>query len=159
MKTVDDKYYYSYDDIHHLIKSSSSKLNEFNPDIILAIGGGGLIPARILRNYLNKPIYVITVKGYDENDNISSIIETIQWLDMDLNNKKILIVDEIDDTRHTLKYCVDQLKQKNNANKIGIFVIHNKIKDKVWDINENIFYHPAITIEDNWVVYPWDSNL
>tara|TARA_B110000967_G_scaffold132026_1_gene134798 strand:+ start:714 stop:869 length:156 start_codon:yes stop_codon:yes gene_type:complete len=35
-------------------------------DIVIAIGGGGLIPSRIIRNYINKPIYVVTVSLYDD---------------------------------------------------------------------------------------------
>ena len=57
-----DKYYYEYNTIHREIQNKAQVIkNSFNPDIILAIGGGGLIPARILRTFINKPIYVISV--------------------------------------------------------------------------------------------------
>ena len=158
MKIIDNKYYYEYDDIHHMIEKSVPTIKNMKPDIVISIGGGGLIPARILRNYINMPIYVMTVKAYDTEDTITSNIEVIQWFDMDLSGKKVLLVDEIDDTRTTLKFCVERLKTVNRANEIGIFVLHNKKKAKTWTIDDDtISYHAATTIKDNWVVYPWDA--
>lgn len=37
-------------------------------DAMVAIGGGGFIPARILRSFLNIPIYTVTLAYYDAND-------------------------------------------------------------------------------------------
>ena len=154
-----DKYYYEYNTIHREIQNKAQVIkNSFNPDIILAIGGGGLIPARILRTFIDKPIYVISVKGYEEtikNDNV----EIIQWLDKDLSNKKVLIVDEVDDTRTTLKFCVDRLRKLNNVKHLGIFVVNNKIKNKVWNLDDNIKYFSAKEMEDIWIVYPWDTKM
>ena len=154
-----DKYYYEYNTIHREIQNKAQVIkNSFNPDIILAIGGGGLIPARILRTFIDKPIYVISVKGYEEtikNDNV----EIIQWLDKDLSNKKVLIVDEVDDTRTTLKFCVDRLRKLNNVKHLGIFVVNNKIKNKVWNLDDNIKYFSAKEMEDIWIVYPGDTKM
>jgi hypoxanthine phosphoribosyltransferase len=45
------KRYIEYNDIHRLCASASAKIKEsgFAPEVIIAIGGGGYIPARILR--------------------------------------------------------------------------------------------------------------
>ena len=149
-----DKIYYTYQDITNLIENNVSKIKEYNPDYIIAIGGGGLIPARIIRNYINKPIYVVTLSSYD-NKSQKGNIEVIQWVDLDLKDKKVVIIDEIDDTRKTLHYCIQRLKLVNNANNIGVFVLQNKIKSKTGDISD-ITYMSCETIEDKWVVYPWD---
>ena len=39
----------------------------------------------------------------------------------------------------TLQYCINMLKIKNNANNIGIFVVHNKKKNKCIKFND-LFY-------------------
>jgi len=153
-----DKLYYTYNNIHNLVYNLASKINEsdFKPDYILAIGGGGFIPARILRTFLDIPILSITINFYDKNDRISEHPNIIQWIDTKkLENKKILIVDEIDDTRRTLKYIVKSIKNDGIVD-LGIAVIHNKIKKK--EIEFDIPYFSAIDIEDKWVVYPWDNN-
>ena len=148
-----EKLYYTYDDITNLIKNNIQQIKI--PDYIIAIGGGGLIPARMLRTYLNKSIYVITVSLYDD-ENMKDNIEVLQWIDLDLKDKNILIVDEIDDTRKTLNFCINRLKTKNNANNISVFVLQNKLKNKVNQLDKTINYHSCENIEDKWVVYPWD---
>jgi len=42
--------------------------SKFNYQAIIAITGGGLVPARLLRNYLNIPIFCVNIKYYDKND-------------------------------------------------------------------------------------------
>ena len=156
-----EKIYYSYDNIHNLIFKNKQKVIDYKPELIIAIGGGGLIPARILRTFYNIPIYVVTLSLYD-NDKIKDTIKIVQWIDekINLNNKKILIVDEVDDTRKTLEFCIRSLKLINKANKIGVFVLQNKVKQKAVELDEkeNINYISCEDIEDKWVVYPWDIN-
>ena len=156
---MDDKFYYDYNSIHKDIEMKANTIKkEFDVDIILAIGGGGLIPARIIRTFLDKPIYVVSVRGYDEKVQTGNI-EVIQWIDNNFSGKNVLIVDEVDDTRATLKFCIERLKLINNANKLGIFVVNNKRKEKVWKIDQDIKYFSARDMEDVWIVYPWDTNL
>ena len=152
-----NKLYYTYNDIHNLVVDLSNKIlnSDFKPDYILAIGGGGYIPGRILRTFLKIPIVSVTINFYDSNNNIKNFPNVIQWIEnFELENKNILIVDEIDDTRRTLKYIVSRLKKQNMKN-LGVAVIHNKIKKKEIVFND-IPYFSALDIEDKWVVYPWD---
>jgi uncharacterized protein len=99
-------------------------LDEFSPNVMIAIGGGGFVPARILRTFLkrpgskNIPIVAIGLSLYEdipqkegpEEEPGLDVIRT-QWLDFstigaqDLIGKKILIVDEVDDTR-TVHPCL-----------------------------------------------------
>lgn len=156
-----DKYYISYNRIHQLIQQSAATIAQsgFKPDFILAIGGGGFIPARILRTFLKVPIHTVSINFY-EGDQAGSTPVTTQWLDesrVDINNKKILVVDEVDDTRATLNYCLQQLLDYQPA-ELGIFVLHHKRKEKTGN------YDPAVKhvfvgedIEDRWICYPWDA--
>lgn len=56
--------------IHKLAQSIAEQVKEsgFSPDVIVAIGTGGFIPARILRTYLGKPILAVGIAYYDLND-------------------------------------------------------------------------------------------
>ena len=128
---------------------------------MIAIGGGGYVPARILRSFLktpgspNIPIQAIGLSLYEELpvadssetgvgavDRIGTKVTRTQWLDFsslgsmkNLVGKRILIVDEVDDTRTTLEYAVKELEKDVEAvrQKIGpdgektefsIFVLH-----------------------------------
>jgi uncharacterized protein len=149
-----EKVSYSYDDITNLIKNNIYKIKDFDPDYVIAIGGGGLIPARIIRNYINRHIYVVTLSLYNDTE-IGEQIEIIQWLDLNLKDKKVLIIDEVDDSRKTLYFCIEELKFKNNANNIGVFILQNKLKNKVSELND-IHYMCCEEVEDKWIFYPWD---
>lgn len=109
---------------------------------MIAIGGGGYVPARILRSFLkrpnspNIPIQAIGLSLYEQLpssppagqsngvDAADPDVETpgtrvtrTQWLDLSslemasLIGKHVLIVDEVDDTRTTLEYAVQELKK------------------------------------------------
>lgn len=103
---------------------------------MIAIGGGGYVPARILRSFLkqpgspNIPIQAIGLSLYeslgnggpDDVEEIGTKVTRTQWLDLtalgameNLVGKNILIVDEVDDTRTTLEYAVKELEKDVEA--------------------------------------------
>uniref|UniRef100_A0A6C0J0T2 Phosphoribosyltransferase domain-containing protein n=1 Tax=viral metagenome TaxID=1070528 RepID=A0A6C0J0T2_9ZZZZ len=158
MSVVNNKLYYTYTDINNLIKNKKTDLKNLNVDLIIAIGGGGLIPGRIARNYIEKDIYVITVKLYNSDDTIGKI-DVIQWINIDLKDKNVLIIDEINDTGTTLDYCINKLYTDNNMNKFSVFVLNHKDKIKAKEIKVSGEYIIGENIKDYWVVYPWDTLL
>lgn len=111
-------------------------------------------------------------------DSEPEVIKT-QWLNFDssetsLIGRTILIVDEVDDTRRTLAYAVRELRkdlEKEAAKlvelgkeipetKIGVFVLHNKLKDKREVLSDDIMdgrYFACKQMPDQWLVYPWDA--
>lgn len=180
----DHKHYISYNNIHKLCKKSAELLHEKNevPDIIIAIGGGGFIPARILRLFLKKykghniPIQAIGLSLYEDfggSEKIGAEVVRTQWLDFSsldplmFVGKKLLIVDEVDDTRTTLHYAYRELEQdlreregEEGGLSLGIFVLHNKDKPKKAELPQNVIenrYWAALTLKDAWIVYPWDA--
>ena len=160
---MDDKYYVSYNSVHKLIKGLSKKIIEtgFDPDVIVAIGSGGYIPARIMKTFINRPIYAVGISYYGLDNKHKTHPTKIQWIDEvgeQLKGKKILLIDEVDDTRATLAYCVGELLSFE-PEEIAVLVLHNKIKEKDVEMPAEITkYFPAITIEDRWIKYPWDAD-
>ncbi|ODV93773.1 hypothetical protein PACTADRAFT_35525 [Pachysolen tannophilus NRRL Y-2460] len=155
----ENKIYISYNHIHKMCQDIAPKIKEFKPDLMIAIGGGGFIPARMLRTCLKeagKPtlrIYAIILSLYEDLGTVSTAeeapgvqVKRVQWIDydqsgVDLINKNVLIIDEVDDTRKTLHYALSELekdlakqcKEKGGDpknTKFGVFVCHNKLKEK-----------------------------
>ncbi|GMM50346.1 xanthine phosphoribosyltransferase [Starmerella bacillaris] len=135
---MSEKIYVTYNDVHKLCQEGAKELEKFNPEVIIAIGGGGFIPARILRTFLkrsrgdrskNIPIQAVGLSLYEDmgtddyEEKIGKEIIRMQWLDfsalnehkLDLIGKNILIVDEVDDTRTTLHYAVSELQKDLDA--------------------------------------------
>ena len=100
---------------------------------MIAIGGGGYVPARILRSFLkqpgshNIPIQAIGLSLYESLgtgavEEPGTKVTRTQWLDLtalgemqNLVGKRVLIVDEVDDTRTTLEYAVKELEKDVEA--------------------------------------------
>ena len=135
-------------------------LAECNPQLMIAIGGGGYVPARILRSFLkregapNIPIQAIGLSLYEslpetmagnQTPGVPEVAGTkvtrTQWLDLsalgemdNLVGKRVLIVDEVDDTRTTLEYAVRELEKdvelarvrsgSQEKTQFSIFVLH-----------------------------------
>ncbi|KAL8283102.1 hypothetical protein RQP46_005880 [Phenoliferia psychrophenolica] len=192
--TVDDGH---YEDIHTTIGRTAATIKaEFNPDIMIAIGGGGFFPARVLRTFLksdskrNIPIQAIGLSLYEElgdfngldglanEEKIGKEVIRTQWLDFStlgakpLLGRRILIVDEVDDSRTTLGYAVAELKKDIASQlehvpedkrasypktELAIFVVHNKLKEKRGSIPDDVKYFSGEDIGDAWVDYPWEQ--
>jgi hypoxanthine phosphoribosyltransferase len=187
-----EKLYVTYNDVHKLCQEAAPQiLADFKPQLMIAIGGGGYVPARILRSFLkqpgspNIPIQAIGLSLYEQlADSTDKEVEAAgtkvtrtQWLDLtalgemaNLVGKRVLIVDEVDDTRTTLEYAVKELQKdvEEAREKIGsdlktefaIFVLHNKDKQKKGTLPESIMdgrYLAARTVGDEWICYPWEA--
>jgi uncharacterized protein len=116
--------------VHKLCQDAAPRiLADFTPTLMIAIGGGGYVPARILRSFLKKPgnpnipIQAIGLSLYESLPTDSQVeapgtkVTRTQWLDLsslemaNLIGKNVLIVDEVDDTRTTLEYAVKELEK------------------------------------------------
>ncbi|KAF2766478.1 PRTase-like protein [Teratosphaeria nubilosa] len=163
-----EKVYVTYNQVHKLCQTSAPKLLEtFTPNLMIAIGGGGYVPARILRSFLKKPgspnipIQAIGLSLYESLGTDSQMeapgtrVTRTQWLDLrslemaNLIGKNVLIVDEVDDTRTTLEYAVKELEKdvataakeagrEWETTKFSIFVLHNKDKTKKGSLPDHI---------------------
>ncbi|KAL1990759.1 hypothetical protein VTN49DRAFT_6598 [Thermomyces lanuginosus] len=163
-----EKIYITYNQVHKLCQQSADRiLNDFRPNLMIAIGGGGFVPARILRSFLkrpgepNIPIQAIGLSLYEDlgRDDPEEVpgtkVKRTQWLDLsslemsNLIGKNILIVDEVDDTRTTLEYAVRELEKdvreaqkalgrEDEKTKFSIFVLHNKDKPKKGKLPEDM---------------------
>jgi len=156
------KQYLTYNKIHQTIARLSKEILDsgFDPDVIVAIGTGGFIPARILKTFINRSILTVGLSYYDENNHPKEAPVKIQWIDeveTKLKGKRILLVDEVDDSRVTLEYCLRELL-RHKPLEMAVAVLHNKNKEKRGVIPQEItHYFAGEILEDNWICYPWDA--
>ncbi len=123
----------------------------YRPDIILAIARGGLLPAGSMGYALSiKNVFVISVEYY------TGVGQTLDFPVMlppqlnliDIADKKVLVVDDVADTGHTLKAVQDFIT--TNVAEVRIAVIYEKphslVKcDYVWKRT------------DRWIDFPWSD--
>jgi len=123
----------------------------YEPDIILAIARGGLLAAGALGYALSvKNTYTLNVEfytGVDERLAIPIMLPPVPSI-IDLKDSRVLIVDDVADTGHTLKlvneFCAGQVKESRIA------VLYEKSasivkSDYVWKRT------------DEWINFPWSD--
>ena len=157
----------TYTDIHNSVISLSTQIKQKFPQLktIVAIGGGGFFPARLMRSHLKLKIIAVSLERYLEDG--SGILDTpnvLQWVYPNtpeaeqLKQGPILIIDECYDKGNTLNFVADKLVKDGFVQKSNVFcaVIHKKENVP----GQMICKYPLLwdTIVDNvWITYPWDS--
>jgi hypoxanthine phosphoribosyltransferase len=162
MRTVDGKLYLTYRDIHRTVAKLAGFIlaSGYEPDVTVAIGTGGFIPARILKTYLKKPILTVGIVYYDQDNTPMEQPRTIQWIDeveQKLAGRRVLLVDEVDDSRSTLAYCLRELLRHRPA-EVAVAVLHNKRKPKRDSLPSEVRrYFCGEEVDNGWICYPWDA--
>jgi len=162
-QSKDEDVYLKYEEIHLLVKELADRIknDEFMPDYIIAIGTGGYIPARMLKSHLNRKILGVVLSYYDDNDRVLASFQKIQWIDhpeLVVTGKKILIVDEVNDTGSTMAYVVQELLN-SHPTELAIMVLHDKQKTKKGAIPPQIKrYYVGNYVRDKWIHYPWETS-
>jgi hypoxanthine phosphoribosyltransferase len=161
---MSQKIFVRYVDVHALVAKTAAeiKASGWEPDLIVAIASGGFIPARIFKTYLKKDVYAVGLKRYADNTDEAPrpVPVKVQWIDeveRKLEGKKVLLVDEVDDTRVTLAYCARELLKHGPA-EIRVAVLHQKEKPKQAEYPDEIrVVYEGAQVGDAWIKYPWDA--
>ncbi|MBO01898.1 MAG: hypothetical protein CMG35_04595 [Candidatus Marinimicrobia bacterium] len=177
------KHYYSWQDIEKMCTEIVTTMytSKFTPDYIVGITRGGNIPATIISNMTGIPCEAIKVSLRDD-----SKLESNNWMAEDafgvvpLNElevyksrfdphkrKKILIVDDINDTGTTFNWIIEDWQSGCFSNEKDVWdvVWGNTVKFAVLTENlasnfdhVNFYAHEINKAEDDvWLVYPWEN--
>lgn len=173
---------YNWNDIEKASVSIMTQMykQKWMPDYIVGIARGGLPLAVMLSHMIDCPMYSLLVKLRDHpntetncwmsldafgyNDSEITKISGARW-DIKLR-KKILIVDDINDTGDTFNWIKDDWQSTCFPNETQVWktVWNNNVKFAVIDNNassnfEDVdFFFNTIdkSKEDLWVHYPWE---
>jgi hypoxanthine phosphoribosyltransferase len=141
----------TWNQICDMLVSQAIKIQnqQFQPDIVIGVAKGGVIPARILSDLIETPqLAEVQIELYQ--DIAQPALEPIlkQPLNTTVNNKKILIVDDIADTGKSLKLAQSYLREQG-ALETKTATLYFKPKS----ITKPDFYEKQT---NNWVVFPWE---
>ena len=67
MTIMAEKLYLSYNTIHETVRKLAREIEDsgYDPDLMVPIGTGGFIPARILKTFLSRPILTVGIEAHD----------------------------------------------------------------------------------------------
>ena len=128
-----------------LIQSSG-----YQPDMIVAIGRGGYMPARLLSDYLD--IYNFSGFKIEHYRAAQKQAEArIRYpLSADVKGLKLLLVDDVSDAGDTFEVAVTHLYERGPPAEVRTAVLHHKaVSSFVTD------FCAAEVTEWRWLIYPW----
>ena len=153
------KHYYSWQDIEAMCTNIVKQMykDDFMPDYILGITRGGNIPATIISNMLDIPCEAMKISFRNDDK------QEDHWLSKIVSDpsptgfeKKILIVDDINDTGRTFNYIWNDwnLSQKNH--KVKFATLTDNLGSKFEEVRYSV-HEVNKAEEDVWLVYPWEN--
>jgi hypothetical protein len=139
--------------------SIAEKIPANDIDLIIAIARGGLVPARILANYLNvSKIVTVGASIYDKNNQKADNIDIYQNIGTDFKEKKlisesnVLVVDDLSDSGDTFAYILLSLCETTAPRSVKSAALYVKPGAKyVPD-----FYYSKLKTKP-WIVFPWET--
>ena len=143
---------YSIEDLNIDLKAivEQIKLASYSPELIISINRGGCIPGIYLSHYLKVPHKVINVQLRDGDSNIDIGLQK-KFL---VNKKRVLIVDDINDTGKTFKEIKKKIMENYNCNiKLCALLDNTKSIQKIDFRGKSI----NKSIDPLWYIFPWEN--
>ena len=146
-----EKLYVSWNDVDNMVDDLVNQMfaDNWKPDYIVGITRGGLTPAIMMSHKTGIKMYTLDVRLRDGGTD--SNLESNLWMAEDARlGKKILIVDDINDTGETIGWIKDDWQSDNMK---FAMLIENEASKVSSDYNcktVNKFE------KDVWIVYPWE---
>jgi hypoxanthine phosphoribosyltransferase len=131
--------------LSRLIKSSG-----WRPDLVVAIGRGGYVPARVVCDFLVHDLLTsmkVEHWGIGAQKRDEAMVRFP--LATEISGQKVLIVDDVTDTGDTLTTAVTYVKSLG-PKEIRTAVLQHKSSSEF----EPDYYSEKITVW-RWIVYPW----
>lgn len=145
----------TYEDIHDACWGFAKQLRlyEIKLDTIIGLSRGGLMPASTLSQMLNVPLLPVSYsskKGKGDDRNHTNQLPVIE------GKKKILILDDICDSGHTLKEVADAYLNGSNVAVYTAAIYYKRIMNP--PIIPNLIW--VIIPEDApFVTFPWEKQV
>lgn len=122
----------------------------YRPGLLVAIGRGGYVPARILSDYLTQNnLASFRIVHYRKGAERQEAAEIRYPLAADPSGLDVLVVDDVSDTGDTLELAVKHVNSLGPT-RIRTAVLHHKeVSSFIPD------YHAERLVRWRWIIYPW----
>ena len=138
----------SWRDLGLLTKALVDKVKKGErPDVVVGIARGGLIPAMVIADRLRVPLDIINIKSYKALG-IKGALKVYDVMYKDINDKKVLVVDDVADTGETFLFVSEHMMKKGAR-----AVMLASIFLKPWSRVKPNYY---VEETDEWIVFPWE---
>jgi hypoxanthine phosphoribosyltransferase len=142
----------SWDSSYKLAKTLAARIKEsgYRPDLVIAIGRGGFVPARVVCDFLlYEKLTSIKIEHWGSAAQKKERAVVRFPLSLDVRGLRLLVVDDVTDTGETLEAAVRYLDTCNPG----------ELRTAVLQHKESSGYSPDYCAERvcewRWIIYPW----
>lgn len=133
--------------------SRSIKHSGYRPDLVIAIGRGGYVPARVVCDFLLQNLLTsMKVEHWGIAAHKKDQAEVRFPLAVDVRGLKVLILDDVTDTGDTLQISANYVESLDPT-EIRTGVLQHKTASQF----QPDYYAEEIT-EWKWIIYPWAAH-
>lgn len=141
----------SWDEIYDTIIELYEKISQdgFFADVIVGIARGGWVPARILSDFSGNALTAnMKIEFYKSIAETEKKPRIVQPISVSVENKKILLCDDVADTGESLLVAIDHIKEAG-ASDVRVASLYMKPWSK---------YTPNYWVleTDKWIIFPWE---
>ena len=173
------KIYYTWQDVENQTQEILRQIQRdaWVPDYVVGLTRGGLVPANLISQYLEVPMECLKVSLRDDDSSPESNLwmaeDAYGYLDYDPTcsndgRKKILIVDDINDSGATLNWIKQDWQSScmpNDKERWGQVWQYSvrvaTLVDNEASASELNVSYTAVGLnkaeEDSWIVFPWEN--
>lgn len=141
----------SWDEIYDITIELYDKLlqDEFFPDIIVGVARGGWVLARLLSDFSENNLTAnMKIEFYADINQTKEKPRIVQPISVSVENKKVLLCDDVADTGESLLVAIDHIKE-SGASDVRVASLYRKPWSKC---NPDYW----ILETDKWIIFPWE---
>src|SRR5260370_20803518 len=141
----------SWDEIYQTFLDLAQQIrkDQYKPDIIVGVSRGGWPPARVMSDLLQNPnLANMKVEFYKDIGVRNKKPRITQPVTMEVVGRRVLVVDDVSDTGHSLRVVANHLRRKP-VKELRVCTIYMK--------PQSIFrpdYYARTTRK--WIIFPWE---
>jgi len=143
----------SWEDIEGAVADLAEKIEAsgFVPDYIIGIATGGLIPLYFLANKLAVE-NILTISATKHEGKEHRFLSITYMPEVNLGDKKVLLIDDIAEGGSTLKEMVVMLMDRYEVEALKTATIAANVAKS--DTQPDFY---AIEKQDEWITFPWEK--
>ena len=139
--------------VENLCSLIAASPDGWRPDAVAAIIRGGMVPAIHVCHYFEAPIHFI----YFIHD--EPLLSDLNYLSGESGHRRVLVVDEINDTGDTLGRVRDEIfaqppQDQLEARYAVLYTRHTTNFTPEYFLD----YEPFYLTDETWQVFPWEKN-
>ena len=142
----------SWGDFYALAKTLAYRIKQsrYRPDLVIAIGRGGYVPARVVCDFLlHEMLTSFKIEHWEMAAQEKSAVTVRFPLAIDIRGMTVLVIDDVTDTGKTLEVAIAYLRGLH-PHEIRTAVLQHKVTSPF-----RPDYFARVEHEWRWIVYPW----